>query len=194
MINDMGKLIKQLRKDKNMTQLELANKLHISDKAISKWERSAGLPDISLIKALAEALDTDEHLLLSGVKESCSKNSGNLNKSKFYICKKCQNVLFQSGNASISCCSSKLKPQVAQEIDENHKITVKTIENDYYITFSHEMKKEHYISFAAFITDDKMFFQKMYAEQSSSIRFQKFAKGTLYFYCTNHGLFKVNIG
>lgn len=64
-----GKIIADARKNKNMTQKELANKLHISDKAISKWERGLGYPDISLLIPLTNILDITLYEILIGEKE-----------------------------------------------------------------------------------------------------------------------------
>ena len=64
-----GKIISEARKNKNMTQKELANKLHKSDKAISKWERGLGCPDISFLIPLTKMLDISLYELLSGEKE-----------------------------------------------------------------------------------------------------------------------------
>ena len=63
-----GVLIAQSRKEKNMTQKELADLLHVSDRAISKWERGAGFPDVSLLEPLAAALDLKVLDLLRGEK------------------------------------------------------------------------------------------------------------------------------
>lgn len=52
----LGQFIAEIRKEKNMTQAELASKLHVTDKAVSKWERGLGLPDINSIEPLADAL------------------------------------------------------------------------------------------------------------------------------------------
>ena len=49
-------LIAEARKQKNMTQKDLAAALHVSDRAVSKWERGAGFPDVSLLEPLADAL------------------------------------------------------------------------------------------------------------------------------------------
>ena len=51
-----GAFISELRKKRGWTQLELAQKLNVTDKAVSKWERGAGFPDIKLIEPLADAL------------------------------------------------------------------------------------------------------------------------------------------
>lgn len=54
--NKFGSFLSQLRKEQNMTQSELASKLQVTDKAVSRWERGIGLPDISTLEPLAEAL------------------------------------------------------------------------------------------------------------------------------------------
>lgn len=52
---DMGMFICKLRKENNMTQMELAQQLHVTDKAVSRWERGIGYPDIQLLPALSES-------------------------------------------------------------------------------------------------------------------------------------------
>lgn len=59
-----GQLIAQKRKEKNLTQRELADKLHVTDKAVSKWERGVNFPDLGILEALAAALDTTPANLL----------------------------------------------------------------------------------------------------------------------------------
>lgn len=62
----LGKFVAELRKEKNMTQKELAEKLHLTDKAISKWERGLNYPDISVLEPLAETLEVSVMELLQG--------------------------------------------------------------------------------------------------------------------------------
>jgi transcriptional regulator with XRE-family HTH domain len=62
----MGQFISQLRKSKQMTQKDLAAKLNITDKAVSKWERGLSCPDISLLPSLADILDVTVNELLNG--------------------------------------------------------------------------------------------------------------------------------
>lgn len=62
----MGMLIAELRKEKSMTQKELADKLNVTDKAISKWERGNGYPEITIIPMLAKVLDVTASELLAG--------------------------------------------------------------------------------------------------------------------------------
>lgn len=64
----IGRFIAELRKEKKMTQIDLANKLGITDRAISKWENGRGMPDLSLLTPLCEILDISINELLSGAK------------------------------------------------------------------------------------------------------------------------------
>ena len=68
-IGKIGKFISERRKASNLTQNELAKKLHITDKAVSKWERGLSLPDISVLIPLAEILDISLYDLLRGGKD-----------------------------------------------------------------------------------------------------------------------------
>ncbi len=62
----IGKFIAETRKQKNLTQRQLADTLSISDKTVSKWERGKGLPEISLMMPLCETLEITVNDLLSG--------------------------------------------------------------------------------------------------------------------------------
>ena len=64
----IGKFIASLRKEKGLTQMMLADRLGISDKTVSKWERGAGLPDVSLMLPLCETLEISVNELLTGEK------------------------------------------------------------------------------------------------------------------------------
>lgn len=88
----IGKFILELRKDKKMTQQELANKIGVTDRAISKWENGRGMPDISLMKPLCEILDITLNELISGEKidkkEYQKKSDENIFKTIKYTNKK----------------------------------------------------------------------------------------------------------
>ena len=62
----LGNFIKNLRKEKNMTQKDLAKKIGLTDKAISKWERGLSFPDITILNSLAEVFDVDVSEILNG--------------------------------------------------------------------------------------------------------------------------------
>ena len=65
-----GAMIKRLREEKKLTQSELAEKIFVTDKAVSKWETGRGYPDISLVEALAKALDVSVIELLHTICQS----------------------------------------------------------------------------------------------------------------------------
>ena len=82
-----GAIIKKIREEKKMTQLELAEVLSVSDKAVSKWETGKGFPDITLIEPIAQALGISTMELLSGNDITNNNRSFNMMKLKFYVCK-----------------------------------------------------------------------------------------------------------
>lgn len=187
--NKIGILISKLRKDKNITQKQLADKLNISDRTISKWERGGGIPDVSLLSDIADFFDITIETLLNGEILSSDFIGGNMKKSKYYVCKTCGNIIVSTGNASVMCCDKKLMEEIAQKASDSDKLFVEEVESDWYITCKHSMIKDHYISFVAFATGSKLQIVKQYPEWDLQVRFQKREHGTLFWYCTNHGLF-----
>ena len=81
----VGELIRRLRHEKNMTQLQLAGLLHISDKTVSKWERGMGCPELSLITELSRIFEVNMQDLLSGELKQNPLLGNNLRKMLFYI-------------------------------------------------------------------------------------------------------------
>jgi transcriptional regulator with XRE-family HTH domain len=186
--NKVGRLILDLRKEKGLTQKQLAEAMNISDKTISKWERGLGCPDVSLLNELSEVLSVNIEKILLGDLVPNNTDGGNMKKIKFYICPTCGNIITSTGEAELSCCGRKLTSLIAKPIDEMHDINIETIEDDYYITFSHEMSKTHYINFIAYVAYDRVLFVRLYPEQSSEVRFPKMNGGKIYISCTQHGL------
>ena len=188
----VGSLIYKLRKEKNMTQKQMADLLNISDKTVSKWERGLGCPDVSILTNLSKIFDINIEKILLGDLEPNDVNGGNMKRIKFYVCSNCGNIITSTGEGEISCCGRKLKAEVPTIIDDNHKISIEEIENDYYVEINHEMTKEHYISFVAYVTYDRVLLVKLYPEQSPTVRFPrlcgKFERGKFYIYCNQHGL------
>ena len=191
--NKVGKLILDLRKEKKMTQKQLADAMNISDKTISKWERGLGCPDVSLLNELSQVLNVNIEKILLGDLEPNNTDGGNMKKIKFYMCPNCGNVITATGEAEISCCGRKMTALVPKPADDEHYLNVETIENDYYITFPHEMKKEHFISFVAYVTYDKVLLVRLYPEQGSEVRIPILRRGELYFGCTKDGLWVTKV-
>ena len=127
----IGNLIYQLRKEKNMTQLQLAEKLGISDKAVSKWERGLGSPDLSLMPKLSEILGVDLEKLLTGEMPPKKTVNGNMKRMLFYVCPDCGNMITAMADANISCCGKIMTAIKPQKSDERHKLDVEIIETDY---------------------------------------------------------------
>ena len=97
-----GTIIRKLRESKHMTQSELAERLNVSDKAVSKWENGKGYPDISLIQPLADVLGISVIELLQGEAVINTNRNFNMRNIKFYICPVCGNVIVSLGEAMIS--------------------------------------------------------------------------------------------
>ena len=188
-----GAAIKKFRERKKMTQLTLAGMLHISDKAVSKWETGKGYPDITLIEPLAEALGISVLELLSGSNVSNENKSFNIKKLKFYVCPICGNIITASGEALVSCCGITLPPLEAEHPDTEHKPSVEIVEDEYYISIPHEMSREHYISFIAGVSDFSAEIVKLYPEWDAGARFKIGSTSSLFFYCNRHGLYKLDI-
>ncbi len=188
-----GKIIKKLREERGMTQQQLADKLSVSDKSVSKWETGKGYPDITLIEPLARALGVSIIELLSGRDVINNNRSFNMIKTKFYVCPLCGNVICSTGEAVISCCGITLPPLDAEEADDNHSFSVDKVEDEYFVSISHEMNKKHYISFIAAIKDNGCEIIKLYPEGNAEARFKINRTRLLYFYCNRHGLFRVQV-
>ncbi|MDY4610012.1 MAG: helix-turn-helix domain-containing protein [Sphaerochaetaceae bacterium] len=185
----IGKLIYKLRKEKNLTQLQLADQMNISDKAISKWERGLGCPEVSLLPQLSKILDVDLEKLLSGELNANEISQGNMKNMRFYICPHCGNMITALADANISCCGKKLSPSQPKKAAESERLTVENIEDDFFITTKHPMEREHYISFAALLTGDGIMLRKLYPEWELQVRIPIIGRGRLLWHCTVHGLF-----
>ena len=185
-----GKIIKELREKQKLTQMELANIVGVSDKTISKWETGKGLPDITLIEPLSKALKVSVIELMNGEHIMNQNKSSNMLKSKFSVCPICGNIIHTMGENINSCCGINLPNLEAEPENEKHTITCEIIENEYFIFLNHEMTKEHYISFIAYVTDERCEIVKLHPEQNAEARFFMRGQGVIYTYCNKSGLIK----
>lgn len=185
----IGALIRRLRKEKQMTQLQLAMQLHISDKTVSKWERGLGCPDVSLIGQLSGIFEVDIQNLLAGELSTNGVLGGNLKRIKFYVCPNCGNLVYSLTDVSVTCCGKKMKPITPVKASEEEKLFVQVVENDFFVSSQHEMTREHYISFVALLTSDTIMLKKQYPEWNLQVRIPVLAHGRLIWYCNQHGLF-----
>ena len=185
-----GAAIRSLRGAKGLKQDELAERIHVSAKAVSKWETGKGFPDISLLEPLAKALDISVIELLSGDDIRNRNRAFNMLKSLFYVCPVCGNVIYATGEAVISCCGIVLPPLTNEPTDEEHEIHTEFIEDEIYVFMKHPMTKEHYISFFAALSDQGTQIVKLYPEGNAEARFKRSRISSLYAYCNRHGLFR----
>ena len=188
-----GQLLCKLRKEKGMTQKQVADSLNISAKTVSKWECGGGFPDVSVLRELSGLFGVNSEQILSGSLEKNEEENGNMKRIKFYVCPSCGSIMTASGEAEISCCGRKLNALEVKQCDEKHCLNVERIENDFYITFNHEMTKEHYINFIAYVGVDRMMLVRLYPEQGGEVRIPQMYGGKLYFGCNKHGLFEKNL-
>ena len=188
-----GTLIRRLRESRKMTQEELADKVCVSSKAVSKWETGRGFPDIGLIESLAKALDISVIELLSGIDIRNRNRSADMKKCKFYVCPVCGNAIQATGEAVITCCGITLPPLEAEIPDPDHTISLEVVEDEYYVTVDHPMTKTHYISFLAAVSDQTVQFTKLYPEGDAATRFKINRVERIYAYCNRHGMFVLDL-
>ena len=187
-----GAIIKELREKNKMTQLQLAEKLGVSDKTVSKWETAKGYPDITLLEPIAKAFRISVTELISGNTVHNANVSANMLRSKFYVCPVCGNAVHSMGEAAIHCHGILLSPLEAEPTDERHMIFIERIEDEYYVRIEHSMTKEHYISFVAAVSSDGMQMQKLYPEGNAEARLKIRGVRRIFFYCNRDGLFSID--
>ena len=189
-----GNLIATLRKEKSLTQKELADNLGMSPKTVSKWERGNGFPDVGLLSELSAVFGVDVKKLLEGEMPKTKSEAVNMKKTKFYVCDVCGNLVTDMGgskNTEIFCCGRKLSPMIPKTADSAHEFRFSMVEDEHLITFSHPMEKEHYISFVSYVRFDRVLTVKLYPEQDGELRFPVMRGGKFYYYCNEHGLFEL---
>lgn len=186
-----GASIKQIREQRGLTQRELADRLFVSDKTVSKWETGRGLPAVEILPELAAALSVSVAELLAGAAVSNRNRAGNLKRTLFYVCPVCGNVIASVGESVVSCCGVPLAACEPEPCDEEHAMQVSIVDDERYVELDHPMEKTHYITFLACCTDDRVQLVKLYPEQSASARFLRRGHGILYACCNRHGLFQI---
>lgn len=208
-----GSLIRKLREDRRITQEQLAEKVCVTAKAISKWETGRGFPDIGLVEPLAKALGISVIELLSGEDIVNRNRTADMRKAAFYICPVCGNVIQTTGEAVVSCCGITLPPLEAEPCmtepgaqepsteessgtgsDMEHRMNVEVVEDEYYVTLDHPMSKSHYIAFLAAVSDRSVQLVKLYPEEGAGARFKIDRVERIYACCNRHGLYRLDVG
>lgn len=187
---DTGALILRLRREAGLTQRRLADRLHVSVQAVSKWERGQGCPDVGLLPQLAGLFGVSVERLLAGDLAPRDEDGGNMKRLEFYVCPTCGNILTASGG-ELHCCGRRLEPLRARTVDEDHAVAVQEVEEDWYVTFRHPMEKGHFFRFAAYVATDRVLLVRLYPEQGRELRIPQLrGGGKLYICCSRDGLFE----
>jgi len=183
-----GELIRKFRTRLGLTQKQLAERINVSDKAVSKWECGSGYPDISLLTALSEVFGTDISVLLAGEIDKNETEKGNMKKMRFYVCRECGNIIAASLEATVSCCGNRLAPLEPRQAEENERLKAEDIGGEWYITSGHPMTKESYISFVAYVSDNSVMIFRQYPEWALQLYLPMYRTGRLVWYSTDEGL------
>ena len=182
----VAQLIRQRRKELGLTQEALAAHIHVSAKAVSKWERAAGLPDASIVPALSQALGVSAESLLCGRVHPNPPDGGNMKHIKFFQCPECGNILTATGKAELSCCGRRLSPMTVTPADEFHRLTITDIETEKLLTWSHPMAKAHHLTFLAAVGYDCVHIVRLYAEGAQEHRLPRIPWAKYYCGCTEN--------
>lgn len=188
-----GAVIRELREKKHLTQAELAEKLNVSDKTVSKWETGKGYPDITLLEPIAGVFSVSVAELISGNVASNRNTAADMLRTEFYVCPVCGNVITGTGRAAISCHGVQLIPAEAEDADGAHTAAVERVEDEYLVRIEHPMTKRHYISFIAALSPDRVQLVKLYPEWSAEARFKIQGVKKLLFYCNRDGMFSLTL-
>ena len=188
-----GNTIRLLREKRKLTQAELGEKIGVSSKTVSKWETGRGLPDISLLEPLAQALGISVLELMNGEHIINRNVSANMLRTRFYVCPLCGNVICTTGETLVSCCGITLPALEPEEPEESHELTMEKVEDEVFLTVHHPMTKAHFISFVAFVCSEGLRMVKLYPEGNAQTRMQLRGGGWIYYYCNRHGLFRKRV-
>lgn len=190
----MGGLIRRLRTEKGMTQAQLAERMNISDKTVSKWERDMGCPDISMLPVLSEIFGVDLSGLLAGRLDANRSDGGNMKNTRFYVCPECGDLIISTREAAVACCGRRLSAIEPKKAEEGERLHLEPVEDEIFVTApGHPMERGHYIMFVALLTGDGLTLRRHYPQWDLSQRLPARSHGRLLWYDTRDGLFYMNI-
>ena len=180
-----GNLIRSLRIKKGLTQKELAHMICVTDKAVCKWEKGRGCPNITLISQLSKVLGVDIQSILQGYLDKNKKIGENMNHLKFYKCPTCGNLVTSIKSVELSCCGNKLSPVSAKTRSEpEYQPVIQEFDGQYSIKFNHPMTKSNYISQVIVVRYDQIMTVNLYAESEAIITIPQ-VRGIRLFVITN---------
>ena len=175
----VGRLIRALRLERGLTQRALAEMLNLSGKAVSKWERGLGCPDVSLLGELSQLLGVDLTRLLEGDLTPNETVGGNMKKTKYYFCPGCGSITLCTGEAEISCCGRRLAALAPRKAEADEQLKVEAVEDEWFVSSDRPMEKEDYIPFVALATGERIELVKQYPEWNLQLRLPRRGAGRL---------------
>lgn len=182
-----GKIIYEARKKKGLTQKELAEAISVTDKAVCKWEKGHGCPDITLLSQLSKILEIDIQSILRGELVKNRSIAGNMNRLKFYRCPSCGNLITSVKEVEISCCGNKLNyVKACQTQDPKYQPIISEFDGRYLISFNHPMTKDDYIANLITVQYDRLIVTNLFAEQEAVVTLPQIG-GLRMFVITNKG-------
>jgi desulfoferrodoxin (superoxide reductase-like protein) len=116
-----------------------------------------------------------------------------MKKIRFYVCKDCGGIMTSTSEAAVSCCGNRLSPIVPKKAEGDDVLKTEVIDGELFVTADHEMTKQHYISFLAYVCDSTVMMFRQYPEWKMQARLPFVRMGKLVWYCTEHGAFYQDI-
>lgn len=173
----------------SLTQAQLAQKVGVVPRTVSKWECGQGIPDITLVTTLSEVLSLSLPALLSGACQSEAKSSGNLSRAHWYYCPRCGTLSFVSGNASIVCCDHPLFPLVIKPC--TFPVRAERDADELLVSGDHAMDKSNYVAFVALQNSETIIMRRLYPESDFLVRIPVIRRAKLLVFSTSEGLSEV---
>lgn len=187
-----GQIIKNARIKKGLTQKQLAEAISVTDKAVCKWEKGHGCPDITLLSQLSKVLEIDIQSILRGELIQNKSVAGNMNRIKFYRCPTCGNLITSVKEIEISCCGNKLPfAEAHQTDDDRYTPIIKEFDGQYSVSFNHPMTKDDYIAHIITVQYDKILVVNLFAEQEAVVSLPQIAGLHMFLITSRDGLITV---
>ncbi|MBQ0070386.1 MAG: helix-turn-helix domain-containing protein [Spirochaetales bacterium] len=186
----VGQNLKRLRLEAGLTQSQMAEKLGVTDRAVSKWERGLGCPDLSFWPQIADVFHVDVSRVIFGVVSENQTSSGNMKNTKFYLCPVCGSFTTSAEEIDVYCCARKLEALVPEKAKEEEKLQIEVEERtEVFVSSEHEMTKDHYISFVSYVTSDTILTKRAYPEWNLNMRLPYLGHGKILWFDTQAGLY-----
>ena len=185
--------IARLRKERGMTQAQLAERVYVTRQAVSRWETGESEPGVDMRKLLAGVFGVSSAQLFEsdGCDVQNRNQAANAVKSVFYVCPACGNIVWSMGEIGCTCCGNPLQPLSAAQAHGEHEASIEISDGCQVVRLEHPMSKDHHIRFIACVVDDLVRIKRLYPEQDATASFFMQGPSMLFAFCSEHGLFRL---